>query len=850
MKRGIPETEKLNNKEDKTKKKTSESEKRYHAMFDNMLNGFALCKLLTDKKGNPIDYIFMEVNKAFEKINSIKKEEVINRKATEVLEFKVIPDLEKYAEVALKGKNKIFTSFIPRYNKYFKISSYSPRKGYFVTIFEDITELKRSEERGKKHIFEMGYLYKTALDFVQFDSKDDIYQFICKKLKEIVGDSIVLVNSYDKASDSFYVRSLEGVGKNIKYVLQIIGKDLFTMSFPINNEEARNTLISGELLKVPGGLYELSFGQIPKSICHVLEKFLNVGEIYFSGFAKGKELFGDTIIILPKGTELNNREFINTFIKQSAIMLQSKQAEEELRNSEERLKILFDYAPDAYYISDLKGKFIDGNKAAERVIGYKKEELIGKSFLKLKLLSLADIPKATKLLAKNLRRLPTGPDEFVLNRKDNTKVTVEIFTYPVKIKGKALALGIARDITKRKTSEKKIQELNKKLNSLLEQRTKELIKEQNYTNYLLEYSPDFQITLDNEGKIVGVNRACEEITGKKREKLIGSSIYEFMPEEIMKKIKGKILKEKRVKNAEINVNIPGRKSLVCDFSGATFTNMQGKPIIYLSGRDITERKKLQQELKELNQNLEKKVIERSKKLRETQDQLIQSEKLSIIGQLAAGVAHEIRNPLTTMSLAIQHLEKRCYDDFPKDKLELVQKNIDRIDKIIQGLLNFSRPCSFNFTYENINMIIKRLEPMLENLHPRNIKDIKIIKKYDLKLPKSWVDADHLEQVFLNLALNAIEAMKYSGELYISTNYDPKQEKIKIRFKDTGCGIAEENLKKIFHPFFTTRKDGTGLGLSICQMIINEHKGNISAESRLGKETTFTILLPLDRRRGR
>jgi len=130
-----------------------------------------------------------------------------------------------------------------------------------------------------------------------------------------------------------------------------------------------------------------------------------------------------------------------------------KQVEEELKNSEERLKILFDYAPDAVYISDLKGRFIDGNKAAERLIGYKKEELVGKSFLKLKLLSLTDIPKAAKLLVKSLRGQPTGPDEFVINRKDNSKVTVEISTYPVKIKERTLVLGIARDITERKKAE-------------------------------------------------------------------------------------------------------------------------------------------------------------------------------------------------------------------------------------------------------------------------------------------------------------------------------------------------------------------------------------------------------------
>jgi len=542
IKRKMSNIKKSDIKENKTKE-ILKCEKRYRELFDKMLNGFALCKLLTDKRGNPIDYTFLKVNRAFEKINSMKKKDVINKKVTEVFGFKDIPDLEKYAQVALQGKEKVFETYIPRYHKYFEVSSYSTKKGYFVTIFEDITRRKKAEE--------------------------------------------------------------------------------------------------------------------------------------------------------------------------------------------------------------------------------------------------------------------------------------------------------------------KIRELNEELNLLLKQRTKELIKEQNYTNYLLENSPDFQITVDNEGKILGVNRACEEIIRKEeKEELIGSSIYKYLPKEEIKKIIDKVLNEKQVKNIEVTINISKKEPLIFDFTGAVFIDLQGKTGVYLSGRDITEKRKLQQNLKELNKNLEKKVIERTKKLRETQDQLIQSEKLSIIGQLAADVAHEIRNPLTTMRLVIEHLDKKCYDDFQKDKLELVQKNIDRINKIIQGLLTFSRPYSFSFTHENVNEIVERLKPILKNLHPRSIKDIKIIKKYDLKLPKAWVDSHYLEQVFLNLVLNAIEAMKYSGELYISTDYDPKQEKIKIRFKDTGCGISEENLKKIFHPFFTSRKDGTGLGLSICQMIINEHKGNISVESRLGEGTTFTILLPLDRWRGR
>lgn len=133
-----------------------------------------------------------------------------------------------------------------------------------------------------------------------------------------------------------------------------------------------------------------------------------------------------------------------------------KQSEERLKSSEERLKLLFDYAPDAYYLSDLKGNFLDGNIAAERLLGYNKNELIGKNFLKLNLLSAKQIPKAAKLLAKNLLGKGTGPDEFVLNRKDGLKVTIEIITHPVNIKDQTLVLGIARDITERKKAEEEL----------------------------------------------------------------------------------------------------------------------------------------------------------------------------------------------------------------------------------------------------------------------------------------------------------------------------------------------------------------------------------------------------------
>ena len=169
--------------------------------------------------------------------------------------------------------------------------------------------------------------------------------------------------------------------------------------------------------------------------------------------------------------------------------------ERHLKSSEEYLKILFDHAPDAYYIHDLKGNFIDGNKQAEKIIGCKRENLIGKNFLKLKLLSSKDMPKAIKTLAKNVLGLSTGPDEYTLNRKNKSKVTVEISNHPIKIKGKTHVFGIARDITQRKQAEKILQEAEEKYHSLFE----------NTGTATMVFEDDMTISL--------VNSQTEKLTG-------------------------------------------------------------------------------------------------------------------------------------------------------------------------------------------------------------------------------------------------------------------------------------------------------------------------------------------------
>src|SRR5665648_303105 len=272
-------------------------------------------------------------------------------------------------------------------------------------------------------------------------------------------------------------------------------------------------------------------------------------------------------------------------------IIERKQAEGKLQDSEDYLKMLFDYAPDAYYISDLKGNFIDGNLAAERLTGYKVEELIGKSFLKLKLLSLAAIPKAAKLLAKNLRGQPTGPDEFILNRKDNSKVTVELSTYPVKIKGRTLVLGIARDITKRKKAENALAESEERYRTVFENiaTTTMVVEEDNMT-------------------ISMINTQCKKLVGHSKKEIENKmKLTDFvMPEDLerMKKYHIERTKAGGKVPTEYEFRMVDKKGAVKDiFMKIGMIPNTKKSVASLT--DITERKLAEEQLQQSYQRLPK-----------------------------------------------------------------------------------------------------------------------------------------------------------------------------------------------------------------------------------------------------
>ncbi len=233
-------------------------------------------------------------------------------------------------------------------------------------------------------------------------------------------------------------------------------------------------------------------------------------------------------------------------------------------------------------------------------------------------------------------------------------------------------------------------------------------------------------------------------------------------------------------------------------------------------------------------------------LKQSQEQLIQAEKLTSLGQLAASIAHEVNNPIAGVLIYTQLLMKKITaDTLPKEKaldyLSKMDSELTRSGRLIRNLLDFARQTNPSLTLINLNEVIDRAYSLVA--HSADIQHVDVVRDLSPSLPEVMADPDQLQQVLANLMLNAIQAMPEGGTLTLHTSAD-SEGKVRIDVQDTGIGISKENMQKLFTPFFTTRKEvkGVGLGLAVAHGIIERHKGRIEVNSEEGKGSTFTISL--------
>jgi two-component system, NtrC family, sensor kinase len=351
---------------------------------------------------------------------------------------------------------------------------------------------------------------------------------------------------------------------------------------------------------------------------------------------------------------------------------------------------------------------------------------------------------------------------------------------------------------------------------------------------MLQSAVDGVIAADMTGKIFIFNDAAVEITGHSEKKALSDlNIRDIYPEdgahEVMKELRSESNGD-RGKLVEHLVDIKGKNGDTIPISlGATIVYEDKKEVATIGFfHDMRKRLELQDELSK------------------TQTQLLQAEKMSSLGKLAAGVAHQLNNPLGGITLFTQLvLEEYDLEQGAIDDLKRILKDTQRCRDTVKELLEFARQTRQEMRPHDINKAISRTMFLLEN--QTLFQNISIEKELSSSLPQVQVDIQQMNHMFMNIILNAAQAMDGSGEMILRTYLWGNNDRVCIEISDTGPGIDKETLKHIFEPFFTTKAEGkgTGLGLSMVYGIVENHGGTITALSDPGKGTTFIINLPLD-----
>ena len=486
---------------------------------------------------------------------------------------------------------------------------------------------------------------------------------------------------------------------------------------------------------------------------------------------------------------------------------------ERMRASEEEYRSLFEHVGCGVFISTKEGRFLDVNHALLDMLGYEsKEEFLKMDIEKDLYLNPQDRRRFRQMIEKEGRVVDF---EVEFKRKDGAPIPILLTGHVRRDKdGKIIGYeGINVDLSQRKVMEKQIKEAH------------------DFLNKLIMSSANAIIATDMKGDIIIWNKAAEEALGYEAQEVIGKmNIRQIYPEGVARQVM------KMMRSPEYGG--PGRlrsypiwyvrrdgKIIEGNLSAAVIYDSRGKEMATVGiFVDLKDR------------------LEMEAKLRNTQEQLLQSEKLAAMGRLTSQIAHELNNPLYGIMNTLELLKTEVPPQSKRRKiLEMALSETVRLTDLLRQMLSFSKPDEEEKQRVDVNVILEEILLLVRKQLQEN--SIKISTALEKDLPEVIASRNQLRQVFLNMVSNARDAMPEGGALSIKTR--STRSDIRIEIADTGIGIREEHMNKIFDAFFTTKEGtkGVGLGLSVCYGFIKEHGGDIKVSSRRGEGSAFTIILP-------
>ncbi|MFJ8268695.1 PAS domain S-box protein [Peribacillus asahii] len=472
----------------------------------------------------------------------------------------------------------------------------------------------------------------------------------------------------------------------------------------------------------------------------------------------------------------------------------------EKTEKEQHYKSLFQHNPDAVFSFDLNGNYLSVNPAMEQLLGYSEEEYLQQSFVPL---VYEDDMERTVQHYNIAASGTTQRYQTKAIHKNGSIIYVDVTNMPIIINDEVVGVyGIAKDITSRKKSDEALTAKTQQLESFIEN------------------NGDAILIFSIQGNVIQVNKAFEDTFGWAKQEILDLKLYQLpiIPSEAFDEVRKF---EAEVKNGHHVIR-----------AETTRLRRNGSILnVLLSMSPI----------KDANDKIDgwSVIIKNITEWKKSQEMLQNTEKLSIAGQLAAGIAHEIRNPITAIKGFIQLINLNI-DDY-KEYFSIMSSEIQRIEQILSELLILAKPQVSKLEQKEINVLLNQVITLLDTQAILN--NVEIVTEFQPGATYIHCDENQLKQVFINFIKNAIEAMPKGGQLVIQIR-KVNHDKLNVHFKDEGVGMSKETLSKLGRPFYTTKDKGTGLGYMISKKIIENHFGELYIISEPLKGTTIDVFLPL------
>ena len=463
------------------------------------------------------------------------------------------------------------------------------------------------------------------------------------------------------------------------------------------------------------------------------------------------------------------------------------------------------------------------NKAAEEISGYSREEVVGQGRIwqwlypdeqyRNKIIADAKAIVTNKLHEENL-------DTKIIRKDGETRIVSWNFQGVFDENNRtAGSIAFGRDVTEQVRIQKELERRSEHLEELVNERTRSLSESEERLYAIIQGSPEGIVVIDPKGDIAECNQAALQLYGSTtREQLIGRSVLDLVAKrdrEIASIALSEVPKEGTMRNLRYTMLRKDGQEYSAEVSLSIVRDIVGFPIVYVAiVRDLTVQNEIQERLRK-------------------------AERMALIGETVAMVGHDLRNPLQAISGALYVLRQKfgsTADTETTEMLGFIESGLEYADNIVKELLDYSREIRLELTETTVNAVTETA--LLQVKIPENVS----VKNITQNHPRLLVDAAKMRRVFINLVVNAVDAMSKGGELTIVST--EAGEILEIKISDTGEGIPDDVMRNLWKPLKTTKSKGMGLGLAICKRIVEAHGGSIEVESSLGKGTTFTIKLPI------